>query len=114
MDIGKYGKHAYAIILYIFEHKEVNITQLKNIVKNSQTYTRTIEKLQEDGIVKSRNYVHNRRYVLISLTDKGKKIAELLMSTDHIAEGKTRICPYCNTENDMDAVYCKHCGARLE
>lgn len=29
-------------------------------------------------------------------------------------KGKTRICPYCNTENDMDAVYCKHCGARLE
>jgi len=114
MDLGKYGKHAYAIILYIFEHKEVNITQLKNIVKNSQTYTRTVEKLQEDGIVKSRDYVHNRRYVLISLTEKGKKIAELLTSTEHVAEGKTRICISCNYENPEEAKYCMNCGARLE
>jgi hypothetical protein len=24
------------------------------------------------------------------------------------------ICPYCNTPNDPDASYCKHCGAKLK
>ncbi|PYB68526.1 hypothetical protein DMB44_04115 [Thermoplasma sp. Kam2015] len=28
--------------------------------------------------------------------------------------GKTKICPYCHTENDSDALFCKHCGAKLE
>ena len=27
---------------------------------------------------------------------------------------KTKVCPYCKTVNDLDADYCKHCGAKLE
>ena len=27
---------------------------------------------------------------------------------------KTKVCPYCQTVNDLDADYCKHCGAKLE
>ncbi len=29
-------------------------------------------------------------------------------------KGKTKICPFCNTVNDIDADYCKRCGAKLE
>jgi len=27
---------------------------------------------------------------------------------------KNKVCPYCKTVNDLDADYCKHCGAKLE
>ena len=27
---------------------------------------------------------------------------------------KTKVCPYCKTVNDLDADYCKHCGAKLD
>jgi len=82
MDIGKYGKHAQAILLYIYDNQEIPITQLSKLVKNSQTYSRTVHLFEEDGIIKSRELIHNRRYVMISLTDKGIKLAEGLRKAE--------------------------------
>lgn len=82
MDIGKYGKHAQAILLYIYDNQEIPITQLSKLVKNSQTYSRTVHLFEEDGIIKSRELIHNRRYVMISLTDKGKALAEGLRKAE--------------------------------
>jgi len=84
IDLGKYGKHTQAILLYIYDNNEIPITRLSELVKNSQTYSRTVHLLENDGIIKSREFVHNRLYRMISLTDKGKALAESLKQTEQV------------------------------
>jgi len=71
-QISKYGKRAEDILFYLYNNGEVPLTYLKNIVSSSYTYYRVIQLFESDGIVKSRERIHNRKYILISLTDKGK------------------------------------------
>lgn len=59
-------------MFYLYNNGEVPLTYLKNIVSSSYTYYRVIQLFESDGIVKSRERIHNRKYILISLTDKGK------------------------------------------
>ena len=82
IDLGKYGKHAHSILLYIYEHNEIPITRLSELVKTSPTYTRTVELMASDGLINSREVIRHRRYRLISLTDKGKALAESLIRTE--------------------------------
>lgn len=82
IDLGKYGKHAHSILLYIYEHNEIPITRLSELVKTSPTYTRTVELMTSDGLINSREVIRHRRYRLISLTDKGKALAESLIRTE--------------------------------
>lgn len=84
IDLGKYGKHTQAIIIFIYDNNEIPITRLSELVKNSQTYSRTVHLLEEDGIIKSREFIHNRLYRMISLTDKGKALAESLKRTEQV------------------------------
>ncbi len=82
IDLGKYGKHAHSILLYIYEHNEIPITRLSELVKTSPTYTRTVELMASDGLINTREIIRHRRYRLISLTDKGKALAESLIRTE--------------------------------
>ena len=82
VQISKYGKRAEDILFYLYNNGEVPLTYLKNIVSSSYTYYRVIQLFEFDGIVKSRERIHNRKYILISLTDKGKAFAESLKRTE--------------------------------
>jgi len=82
VQIAKYGKRAQDILFYLYDHGEVPLTYLNNIIKSTHTYYRVIQLFEADGIVKSRERIHNRKYILISLTDKGKALAESLKETE--------------------------------
>lgn len=82
VQIAKYGKRAQDILFYLYDHGEVPLTYLNNIIKSTHTYYRVIKLFEADGIVKSRERIHNRKYILISLTDKGKALAESLKETE--------------------------------
>ena len=210
MDISKYGKHSSAILIYLLEKGEIPITAFANIQIGPTSYYRSLALLQADGLVKRREIIKRRKFVLFSLTDKGREVAEKLKQAQDVAEGiihidgediniklepeermnskylkllihsnvlddhitveeaipgrptrifniyirqnghgyfrlwceedhsfdcwhvkeawtypavqkmmmeykyKTKVCPYCKTVKDLDADYCKHCGAKLE
>ncbi len=80
--MAKYGKRGQDILFYLYDHGEVPLTYLHNITKSTHTYYRVIKLFESDDIVKSREKIHNRKYILISLTDKGKAFAESLKETE--------------------------------
>lgn len=83
INLENYGKHAYGIILYLDKHNEAKKTDLLEVTNNVSTLWRTIDKLQQYGIIKSRNEFHNRRLVFVSLTDKGKEIANRIKNAEN-------------------------------
>jgi len=93
LQIAKYGKRAQDILFYLYDHGEVPLTYLNNITKSTHTYYRVIQLFEADGIVKSRERIHNRKYILISLTDKGKAIAESLKEAEQKFSGGYTLPP---------------------
>ena len=51
IDVAKYGKNSVKILEYIFRHGRVHISDLKNVVADYITYSRTVSLLEKDGIV---------------------------------------------------------------
>ena len=206
---GIISERAQRILKRLYEeNKEVVKTSLLSLVPNSYSLDRYLGELSEKGLISIREEKVVRRTFYLSLTPKGRQVAEQLKKAQEIAEnpdignspikieedaairvkelrllyhvnvmddhvtieevphgggrarifnvyikmnghgdfrlwceqdnsfdcvhaevawtypevqhmilhykGKTKVCPYCHTENDSDALFCKHCGARLE
>ena len=210
MSVKKSGyKDEILIFIYTnFENEEIPMTKLQDIVTSYYSVTSAVNKLCEQGLLTKREVIQGRKTIMVSLTPKGRQVAEQLKKAQEIAEnpdignspikieedaairvkelrllyhvnvmddhvtieevphgggrarifnvyikmnghgdfrlwceqdnsfdcvhaevawtypevqhmilhykGKTKVCPYCHTENDSDALFCKHCGARLE
>ena len=87
MDISKYGKHASAILLYLLDNSEVPITDFSKIHIGPNSYYRTISLLLDDGFIKRKEVIDRRKIVLISLTDKGRAVAQKLKEAEEVSEG---------------------------
>ncbi len=209
MSVKKSGyKDEILIFIYTnFENEEIPMTKLQDIVTSYYSVTSAVNKLCEQGLLTKREVIQGRKTIMVSLTPKGRQVAEQLKKAQEIAEnpdignspikieedaairvkelrllyhvnvmddhvtieevphgggrarifnvyikmnghgdfrlwceqdnsfdcvhaevawtypevqhmilhykGKTKVCPYCHTENDSDALFCKHCGAKL-
>jgi len=82
INLEVYGKYAYEIIRYLDTHKEVKKTDLFEVTRNVSTLYRTLDKLQKADIITVRERVNSRRYIFLSLTDQGKRIAEGLRKAE--------------------------------
>ena len=107
-------KHASELLLFLLKNKQVTQGELLAVVPSNLSIYKLLESGVNDGYINVSKVIVGRPKKLISITGKGRAVAEKLQEAQDVAEGKTRICQHCNTENDMDAVYCKHCGARME
>jgi DNA-binding MarR family transcriptional regulator len=86
--ITELGKHASLVLDFILERGEIKKTELKTIISNPQTYGRIVSKLEAKGFILVKETVMGRRVVLISLTPKGRAVAEQLKRTEQISQGK--------------------------
>ncbi len=84
INLEAYGKYAYEIIRYLDSHGEVKKTDVLEVSRNISTVYRTLEKLQKADIIKMRERVATRRYIFVSLTDQGKRIAEGLRKAEEV------------------------------
>ncbi|WP_298277831.1 hypothetical protein [Ferroplasma sp.] len=205
-------KHVSSILIFLLTHGTVNKTDIVSVVHSNTSVDKLVDKLNHEGFISVKKEFAGRNTYYISLTFKGRLIAEKLREAqeaseilsihedkegdfnleltdeeaekakqatmlfhfnvmdDHITiqentpgknsrifniyikrngngdfrlwceedqtfecwhvraawtypevqhmmvnyKGKTQICPFCNTVNDIDATYCKHCGAKLE
>ena len=107
-------KHSSDLLLFLLKNKQVTQGELLAVVPSNLSIYKLLESGVNDGYINVSKVIVGRPKKLISITGKGRAVAEKLQEAQDVAEGKTRICQHCNTENDMDAVYCKHCGARME
>lgn len=76
MDISKYGKHASSILTFLLEMGELPITALSKLGISPPSYYRAVSLLQDGGFVRKRIAIQGRKLVLVSLTDRGREIAQ--------------------------------------
>ena len=85
MDILQRGKHISSILTFLLEKGEVKKTDLSLVVSSPQTYQRAIKELEKEGYVVQRETIIGRKIVNVSLTPKGRYVAEQLKRAETAA-----------------------------
>ena len=75
------------MLSYLFTKEKCLKTDLQVIVSNIQSLDKLLIKLEKDGLVNIEKKVIGRRTYEISLTEKGRQVAEQLMNADLAAKG---------------------------
>ena len=101
-------------------------TSLLTLVSNTYSLDRYLKELSEKGLINIREEKIVRKTFYISLTPKGRMVAEQLKKAEEIVnipqdeikikrpkDKKSKVCVNCHTSNESDAIFCKHCGVRL-
>ena len=71
-------KHAVSVLLGIFDNGEVRKMQIMDFGPSINTIDSLLNVLSHDDLIVMREEMKGRRTFLISLSDKGKKVAEKL------------------------------------
>ena len=87
MEILQRGKHISSILIFLLERGEVKKTDLSRVVSSPQTYQRAVKELEKEGYVVQRETIIGRRIVNVSLTPKGRSVAEQLKRAEEAAKG---------------------------
>ena len=91
MDILQRGKHISSILTFLLEKGEVKKTDLSLVVSSPQTYQRAIKELEKEGYVVQRETIIGRKIVNVSLTPKGRYVAEQLKRAEEAAKDESVI-----------------------
>ncbi len=82
------GKHASTVLIFLLERGKIKKTDLKEVISNPQTYDRMVKELKNVGFVEVREKVIGRRVLFVSLTPKGRAVAEQLKHAEDAAKGR--------------------------
>jgi DNA-binding MarR family transcriptional regulator len=76
--------HVFSILAHLHRHdgRPVMATGLREVMPNYHRMMAIVRKLQRCGLVELRVETRPRRRYLISLTDKGRKVAGRLLALD--------------------------------
>ena len=79
-------RYSKSILLKLLNAKEdLTITQFLDIVNSYKTIKDIVKKLEEDGLVKTEEKVMGRKTIYVSLTEKGRAVAEKLKEAEEVA-----------------------------
>ena len=81
-------KYSKSVIFWLYENNPVLKTDLQRVVKNLYSLNSLLEKLEEDGLIQIEKKPFGKNITEISLTQKGRDVAEHLMKLDAISKGK--------------------------
>ena len=82
-------KYSNLLLSYLLSKEKFLKTDLQVIVTNIQTLDKLLNKFQNDNLIKIEKKIIGRRTFEISLTDKGRKVAEQLKKAQEIANSPT-------------------------
>jgi DNA-binding PadR family transcriptional regulator len=71
-------KHAVSVILGIYDSGEVKKMQIMDFGPSINTIDALLKTMADEGIISVREEMQGRRVFLISLTEKGKRVAAIL------------------------------------
>ncbi len=83
------GKHASSVLFFLLERGKIKKSQLSEIIKNPQTYSAIVSKLMDAGLIMSTEEIIGRRVVYLTLSEKGRSVAEQLKRAEETAKGVT-------------------------
>jgi DNA-binding MarR family transcriptional regulator len=71
-----------------YQDVEIPMTKLQDIITSYYTVTSSAGSLYESGLVNKREVVSGRKTIMISLTKKGREVAEQLKRAEAISQGR--------------------------
>ncbi len=89
MAIKKSG-YSEEILKFLYSNhsdEEVPMTRMQEIITSYYSITNAVENLSKEGLVKKRDVIQGRKTIMVSLTDKGRQVAEQLLNADLAAKG---------------------------
>ncbi|MBX8640898.1 MAG: hypothetical protein KIS29_11235, partial [Thermoplasmata archaeon] len=86
MDVLDF-RYAKSVILKLLEKDTFMKSELFKIVSSNQTLDKLLDALEKDGYVTKISSNYGRRTYSISLTDKGRTVAEQLKKAEEAASG---------------------------
>ena len=72
-----------------FKDEEIPMTKLQDIITSYYSVTSSVNSLYDQGLVNKREVILGRKTIMISLTQKGKDVAEQLKKAEAIANSPT-------------------------
>ena len=72
-----------------FKDEEIPMTKLQDIITSYYSVTSSVNSLYDQGLVNKREVILGRKTIMISLTKKGKEVAEQLKKVEEIANSPT-------------------------
>ena len=72
-----------------FKDEEIPMTKLQDIITSYYSVTSSVNSLYDQGLVNKREVILGRKTIMISLTQKGKDVAEQLKKAEEIANSPT-------------------------
>ncbi len=85
----KFTNHEISILEFLLKEGEVYKTKLIPIVSSPPILSNELKKLESDGLVIIKEKRMGRKSFLISLSPKGRLVAEKLKEAEEIASGKS-------------------------
>jgi DNA-binding MarR family transcriptional regulator len=80
-------RHASEILLFLLERGEIKKTDLLKVVSSSDSLSRVLRILNEDGFINIETKIAGRKIIHINLTPKGRAVAEQIKKADEAARG---------------------------
>ena len=82
-------RHAGEILVFLLNRGEIKKTDLLEIVSSSDSLSRVLRRLDEEGFIQVETKIMGRKVIHINLTPKGRLVAEQLMKAEKIANAPT-------------------------
>lgn len=105
-------RHSSKILLFLLQNGQIKKTELLSVISSSDSLSSSLRKMDEEGLIKIETKVIGRKTIFISLTEKGRELAEQLkkaeeMVTSPAIENK-KIDDLDLTMTDEEAEMAKH------
>ncbi len=80
--------HSGRILMFLLDHGQIKKTDLLTIISSSDSLSSTLRELEGEQLISIEIKTLGRKVIYISLTPKGKAVAEQLKRADQTAKGE--------------------------
>jgi len=80
-------RHANSILLFLLHRGRIKKTDLLEVVSSSDSLSKTLRRMEEEGLIVVETKIMGRKTILIDLTPKGAAIAHHLKRAEEAASG---------------------------
>ena len=105
-------RHSSKILLFLLQNGQIKKTELLSVISSSDSLSSSLRKMDEEGLIKIETKVIGRKTIFISLTEKGRELAEQLKKAEDMVNSPAienkKIDDLDLTMTDEEAEMAKH------
>ena len=80
-------RHSSKILLFLLQNGQIKKTELLSVISSSDSLSSSLRKMDEEGLIKIETKVIGRKTIFISLTERGREVAEQLKKAEAVSKG---------------------------